>query len=417
MRSGLHQLEFEAEPINYDTAPATDPVAQLQQRVERGEIRLAYDEAHGYLPAVLEALHVPVSSQMLVFSKTSFQQRRITPRRPRAVYFNDDVYVGWVQGGDVVEFSAADPQLGGVFYTLSQEPTETPKIVRDRGQCISCHASSRTVGVPGHLVRSVYPDRSGRPFFGSGTFTTDHRSPLAERWGGWYVTGRHGGQRHMGNVIVLDRDQPEKLDVEAGANITDLKERLNLDPYLAPHSDIEALMVLEHQTRMQNLITRANFETRSALYYDDIMNRAMDRPLDHRSDSARRRIESAGDKLVEYMLFSAEFQLADPVTGTSNFAAEFMARGPRDSQGRSLRDLDMTRRLMKYPCSYLIYSKPFEGLPEPAKEYVYQRLFQILTRADENDEFVHLTMNDRQAIAEILRETKPDLAEYWKGQG
>ena len=184
------------------------------------------------------------------------------------MYFNDDVYVGWVQNGDVVEISAADPQLGAVFYTLRQEQAERPKIVRDRGQCIVCHASSRTSGVPGHLVRSVYADKSGQPFFGSGTFTTDHRSPFKERWGGWYVTGTHGKQRHMGNVISTDRDRPEDLDMEAGANITDLSDHVNTSPYLSPHSDIVALMVLEHQSRMHNLITRANFEAKSAHHYD-----------------------------------------------------------------------------------------------------------------------------------------------------
>ena len=275
---------------------------------------------------MLELLDVPVSSQMLVFSKTSFQLRRITPRRPRAVYFNDDVYVGWVQGGDVVEISSADPQQGAIFYTLKQEPSESPKFVRDRGQCISCHASSRTMGVPGHLVRSVYSDRGGQPLFGAGTFTTDHRSPFKERWGGWYVTGSHGAHRHMGNVFAADRDRPEQLDVEAGANLVDLRQHVNLSPYLGPDSDIVALMVLEHQTRMHNLITRANFETRSALHYDRIMNEAMGRPLDHRSESAQRRIESTAHKLVDYMLFANEFNLKHPIKGTSAFQSEFSTR-------------------------------------------------------------------------------------------
>ena len=171
----LAQLEFESEPINYETAPTHDPVQVLIEKMERGESKLPYEDDHGYLKAVLQHLDVPVSSQMLVFSKTSFQLRRITPQRPRAVYFSDDVYVGWVQGGDVVEVSAVDPHLGAVFYTISQERLERPQVTRDRGQCIVCHASSRTLGVPGHLVRSVYASRSGQPFFGSGTFT--NRSP------------------------------------------------------------------------------------------------------------------------------------------------------------------------------------------------------------------------------------------------
>ena len=232
------QLEFEREPINYSKATTTDHVSRLQGRLERGEVELSYDTDQGYLRSLLEHLDISISSQMLVFSKTSFQPRRISPRRPRAIYFSDDVFVGWVQDGDVIEVSAADPQLGAVFYTLKQEPTEAPRIVRDRGQCLVCHASSRTAGVPGHLVRSVYTNLSGHPNFGSGTFTTDYRSPFKERWGGWYVTGTHGTQQHMGNVIAPDQEQPEKMDEESGANVTDLSSLVNTAPYLASHSDI-----------------------------------------------------------------------------------------------------------------------------------------------------------------------------------
>ncbi len=408
------QLDFEAEPINYNTALLSNPVHELSQLVAAEKSRLTHDLQHGYLRAVLEHLNVPVSSQVLVFSKTSFQPRHITSQRPRAVYFNDDVYVGWVQGGDVVEISTADPQQGAIFYTLSQQELERPNIVRDRGQCIVCHASSRTSGVPGHLVRSVYAAASGQPFYGSGTFHTDHRSPFKERWGGWYVTGTHGQQRHMGNVIATNRDRPDELNVEAGANITDLSEFISTEPYLSPHSDIVALMVLEHQTGMHNLITRANFETRSAQHYDEIMNKALGRPQGQRSESAVRRIDSAAEKLVAYMLYADEFQLTDRVRGTSNFADEFSARGPRDSKGRSLRDFDLSTRMMKYPCSYLIYSEPFEALPDEVKERVFRRLFDVLTGQDERGTFDHLTAADRQAVLEILLETKTDLPSYWK---
>ena len=175
----LHgQIEFESKPISYQSTVASDPISKLKMKITSGVSKLEYDTEHGYLRSLLEHLDIPISSQMLVFSKTSFQLRQISSRRPRAIYFNDDVYVGWVQGGDVLEISAADPQLGGVFYTLRQKPMERPELVRDQGRCTVCHASARTSGVPGHLVRSVYADRSGQPFYGSGTFTTDHRSPF-----------------------------------------------------------------------------------------------------------------------------------------------------------------------------------------------------------------------------------------------
>ncbi len=410
------QLDFESAPIHYHSALPSGRVQTFAEELESGGAELAYDEQHGYLPAILQHLDVPVSSQMLVFSKTSFQLRRITPRRPRAVYFNDEVYIGWVQNGDVIEISSADPRLGAVFYTIGQQAAEPPRIVRDRGQCIACHASSRTSGVPGHLVRSVYAGRTGQPFFGSGTFTTDHRSPFPERWGGWYVTGTHGQQRHMGNVIATNRTHPEELDRDAGANVTDLSDRIDTEPYLSPHSDIVALMVLEHQTRMHNLITRANFEARSARHYDKTMNEAMGRPKEHQSESSVRRIDTAARQLVEYMLFGEELALTDPVHGTSAFAAEFSARGPRDSQGRSLRDFDLSKRIMKYPCSYLIYSESFDGLPDKVKDRVFRRLYAVLSGEDQSDTFAHLSARDRQAIREILRETKTGLPGYWANE-
>jgi hypothetical protein len=413
-RGALGQLEFESPPVNYGTAPACDRIARLQAQLDRGETNLKHDDAHGYLRSVLNRLDVPVSSQMLVFSKTSFQQRRISPSRPRALYFNDDVYVGWVQGGDIVEVSSADPRQGAIFYTLGQKEVATPQFVRDRGQCIVCHASSRTAGVPGHLVRSVYPDRRGQPHFGSGTFTTDHRSPFNQRWGGWYVSGTHGAQRHLGNTTFADSRRPDKTDLTSGANAADLSQLLKVSPYLAPGSDIVALMVLEHQTRMQNLITRAGFETRIALHYDQTMNQALARPADYRSDTTTRRIESVGDKLVEYMLFADEFQLQDAVRGTSGFAEEFAARGPFDSQGRSLRQFDLAHRLMKYRCSYLIYGEPFDALPDPVSQVVYRRLFDILTGADNDGRAAHLAAAERTAILEILRETKTGLPDYWQ---
>ncbi|HIE96525.1 MAG TPA: hypothetical protein EYG03_01970 [Planctomycetes bacterium] len=409
--TAVGQLDFDTEPINYSTTPAQDPIAKLQQQIDDGTAELDYDKETGYLKSVLQHLNVNPSSQVLISSKTSFQLRKISPQRPRAVYFGDESYVGWVQGGDVVELMATDPVQGQIFYALSQERSEQPHFIRDRGQCTVCHASSRTQGVPGGLVRSVYLDRNGQPHFGAGTFTVDHSSPFKDRWGGWYVTGTHGSLRHMGNVMSQDRANPEDIDREAGANVTDLSEFVATGPYLTPHSDIVALMVLEHQTQMQNYITRASYEARSAAHYDGVMSSALARPAGYISATTTRRIASAGDKLLRYMLFADEFQLTSPVQGTSGFATDFQSPGVRDSQGRSLRDFDLQTRLFKYPCSYLIYSPAFDRLPKPVKQYVSERLQEVLLGNDDSDDFVHLTIDDRKSILEILTETKPELWE------
>ncbi len=408
------QVSFEEPPIDYLSAPLSDPVAELQKRIDEKTVELEFDEERGYLKSVLEHLGVSTESQVLVFTKTSFQLKRISPRSPRAVYFQDDVYVGWVRGGDVVEISAVDPRQGAVFYTLDQEETARPRFVRRTYECLQCHSSSLTRGVPGHLVRSVYPAPDGRPILKAGTFLTDHTSPLKERWGGWYVTGRHGAQRHLGNLLVRGADDPETVDTDAGANVTDLGGWFEGDDYLSPHSDIAALMVLEHQTQLHNLITRANFLTRITLNDEKVMNDMLERPADHRSESTLRRIASAAEPLVKYLLLSGEAQLTDPISGTSGFAAEFASRGPRDRRGRSLRELDLNTRLFRYPCSYLIYSEAFDELPAPVKDRVYQRLWEVLTGEDRTDDFAHLSPADRQAILEILRDTKPGLPAYWK---
>jgi hypothetical protein len=368
----------------------------------------------GYLPALLEALKVPAESQMLVFSKTSMQRQRISPRTPRAVYFNDDVYVGFCQSGDVLEISAVDPQLGTVYYTLDQKRDDPPRLVRQTESCLTCHASSRTENIPGHLVRSLYADQSGEPILSAGSHTVDHRTPLGQRWGGWYVTGTHGASQHLGNLVVAGRAVREPFENAKGQNVTDLSDRLSTGSYLAPHSDIVALMVLEHQTFVHNRLVKASFEARSALHYQAEMNRALGRPDDQTLESVDRRIQSAGEKLVEALLLVDEAPLAAPISGTSGFATTFAGAGLRDSQGRSLRELDLNRRLLKYPCSYLIYSESFDALPDRMRNYVYQRLLKILSGEDQSKSFAHLSAEDRQAIKDILRGTKSNLLADWR---
>ena len=407
------QLEFEGDPINYSATAPQDRVAKLKEQLDGGELTLDYDAKHGYLPALMEYLQVPASSQTLVFSKTSLQRHRISPRTPRALYFNDDVYLGWVQQGDVVEISAVDSQLGAVFYTLDQNNTSRAIITRQTDHCLLCHASSHTQRVPGHIMRSVFSDANGLPVLSSGTYRTDDSSPLSERWGGWYVTGSHGNQRHMGNTVVEGANGPKDLDVDAGANVTDLSDRLRTSPYVTPDSDIVALMVLGHQVFVHNQIAAANFSGRTTARDAEVMNRALERPDDFESDSTQRRYASAAEKVVEALLMVDEHELSATITGTTAFANEFAAQGPFDSQGRSLRQFDLERRLFRYPCSFLIHSAAFDGLPDRVRDLIYQRLWEILTGDDQSEPFAHLTPVDRQAILEILCETKKGLPQSW----
>ena len=358
------------------TAFAGDPITRLTQRLDSGNTQLEFQPGGlGYLPSLLHQLDLSIDSQVLVFAKNSFQAPKISPRTPRALYFNDNVSVGFVPGGEFLEIAALDPVKGAVMYTLSTAQSNKPRFVHRDVECAGCHGYSGDVTL---TVTSVFPKPDGDPFLpvgGSQPLAIDHRTPLAQRWGGWYVNGTHGGQHHMGNAVAPDPHHP--LDLET------LSIKPDVTRYLAPTSDIVALMTLEHQTRMINLITRV-----SRIY------RA------HRKDVA------AIDELITYMLFADEIPLTDPIKGVSTFTESFARRGPRDSRGRSLRDFDLTTRMFRYPVSYMIYSESFDAMPAAARDLIYRRLYDVLSRKSNGE--------DRQAVLEILRETKPNLPAYWR---
>lgn len=393
------------DPAIQYAGPASDSVAQLEKQLETGKAKLSYAPGGlGYLPAVLEALHIPIDSQVLVFSRTSIQTSHISPQTPRAIYFNDDAAVGFVQNGEVLELSAVDPKQGAIFYSLDTEKSDQPEFAR-RDDCLRCHQGAPTMGIPGILVSSVHPsnDPEARESHGS-AFITDDRTSFDERWGGWYVTGTHGAQVHLGNNPELtDPLNPGRASKFGTQNVVSLEDRFNTSHYLAPTSDIVALMTLEHQTRMNNLMIRIGWDARIAL-------REGKGKL---VDAARDRINGEIEEMVGYMLFVDEAPLKAPVKGVSTFTETFPKRGPRDPQGRSLRDFDLQKRLFRYPLSYLIYSAAFDGMPDVVREQVYRRLFDILTGKDKTAAFAAISAPDRQAVLEIVRATKRNLPTYW----
>lgn len=379
--------------IAYGRTPPADPVAVLDRRLQAGEVSLAFGPGSGYLRSILEALGVPVESQLLVFSKTSFQASRISPANPRAVYFNDAVSVGWVRGGEVLEFVGHDPRQGAMFYTLDNTPAATPRFTRNLA-CVQCHTFDATVNVPGMVVASVFPGPDGTPLYGP-SYVTDHRTPFEMRWGGWFVTGHHRVPRHMGNAVVPDGGELDDLVTPASLHVPRLDGRFDPTGYPALSSDVVALLVLEHQARMLSLITRLGWDARIG-------------PQTGRS------VDEGAEELVDYLLFVDEAPLAGPVSGYG-FAARFTALGPHDRKGRSLRQLDLQTRLMRYPCSYLIHSKAFDSLPAAALDAVYRRLWFVLSGTASEPRYERLSPADRQAVIEILRDTKQSLPAYFSG--
>ena len=398
-QGATHMVPFEEDTISYNKTPSTGPIARLQSRIDRGEVKLKYDSKSGWRDSLLEALAISPKSQTLVFSKTSLQRERITPATPRALFFNDDVYIGWIPGAPVLEISEVDAKLGGVFYTLEQTETAQPKFVRNN-QCLECHASAKTMGVPGHLIRSFKTDDQGIIDLITGVSEVNHRTPFEDRWGGWYVTGTHGKATHRGNLHGKAAFQKAEEKPNYLGNLTSLKKLVDLEGYASPHSDLVALMVLEHEAHFHNFITRLHYETQMAMSrYQHI-----------------RYLRSMGEGFLKYLLFTEEAPLKARVKGTSGFADHFASLGPKDRHGRSLRQFDLEARLFKHPCSFLIYSEAFDMLPRPMREHLLQRLHEILTGQDTSPEFASLSPETRRAILEILRETKLNLPDYWRAE-
>ena len=398
-------VPFSDAPINYRSSDLHDPVTRLQQQLESGKGKLTYEPEHGYLRSVLQLLQVPVDSQTLVFSKTSFQYPKISPEHPRALYFNDDVYVGSVHEGKAIEIVSFDPMQGAIFFLLDERKVEHPEFQRAELDCTQCHIAAGTRGIPGVILRSVYPTSTGTLVTGTRSFITDQESPWSERWGGWYVTGDLAGGIHMGNASV----EPPQAAADGSSAPTGASNALHVFPaafdassYLSSSSDVVAHLVLAHQTQMHNLITLTNYKTRLALY----------------SQTSVSQYQRPAEQLLRYLLFTNEAALpggGDQAIGVSSaFAKEFAARGPRDSKGRSLRDFDLHTRIFRYPCSYLIYSDSFDALPDPAREYVYHRLLEVLSGQDTSPDFARLTATDREAVLEILLDTKPNLPREWR---
>ncbi|GIX04745.1 MAG: hypothetical protein KatS3mg114_0614 [Planctomycetaceae bacterium] len=364
-------VHYEEAPIRYSLTAGQNRVSRLQQQVAAGTVTLSYAPDGGYLRALLEALEITPSSQVLVFSKTSLQSDKISPSRPRAIYFNADTHVGWVQDG-MIEIAVADAELGMVFYTLNNRSDSPPTFWRETNRCLTCHGSFRTRYVPGLMVRSVYPDPEGHPVVAAGSSLTSYTTPFAERWGGWYVTGRHGAQQHRGNSVLAEHKKPSQWDVSAGQNVVDLQDRFDTSRYLTPHSDLVALMVLEHQVATYNALTLGRFAVWAARWQ-----------WEHASESQREAAQAAYQQalnraiedIARHLMLVGEYRLTAPVEGSSHFSQEWPATvcGPFPQEWFAL---DLQTRLFRDPLSYLVHSEMFRGLPLELREGIVQRLEQ-----------------------------------------
>jgi hypothetical protein len=350
----------------------------------------------GYLDSLLEALDIDPASQTLVFSKTSLKQRFITAENPRSLFFNDEVYVGFVPGSSTLEIAAMDPKLGPVFFDFAQNPDAPARFEQETGRCLRCHDSYSMTGggVPRFMLSSVLAGPDGNMVSHELSEITNTSTPLERRWGGWYVTGAHGEQKTLGNFIIRDVNVLRQPGFAGIGNLQTLESLVDLSKYARPTSDIVALLVLEHQVEVQNAITRLNYDSRTQLEQG---------PLDAAT------LDTLTQPLLDSLFMANEAPLGAPVTGSSEYAENFVKRGPVDSQGRSLRDFDLQMRTFRYPLSYLIYSDAIAALADPVREHLFGRIKAVLENAPGAPEYSHLNADQRSAIADILRATKPEV--------
>src|SRR4051812_1503579 len=397
--------------IDYDR-PTLDVVADLIRKVEDGSVKLRYEGSGGYLRSVLEALQVPGASQAVLFSKTSLQQHYISPSNPRAIYFTDNVIVAFIRNAPLLEIAALDPHQGVVFYSLPQAAAAHPQIVRSDA-CLSCHEVRETLGVPGLIARSLPVSAGGQPLPDSTPFSSDHRSPFSERWGGWFITGGTGGTMHMGNTLSSG-DGSGARPSRPPQQLRSLEGRFDPDGYQSLYSDVAAVMALNHQVRMVNLMTRVGYETRIALNQPPTdAGRASPGTAGSAESAAARLIAADARELVDYLLFVDEAPLPERFESTSGFQQQFERYGPWDRRGRSLKQLDLQTRLLRYPCSYMIYSPAFDGLPAATRNAIYARIWEVLSGTDRDRRYAKLTPQLRADIVGILLDTKSGLPDYF----
>lgn len=348
-----------------------------------------------FLKWLLAELEIPEESQVLLFSKTSLQIRLISPLNPRALYFNDDIYIGWVPGG-VVEIAVYDRELGMVFYEADYRKRAPRKVFVRSNECLSCHSSSRTEGVPGVFVRSVFPDRDGQPLGQLGGFLSNDSTPMENRWGGYYITGSGPGVLHMGNQIYDESSEPVRKDVwhESLEGIVDISR------YPQPTSDILPLMMLEHQTRVHNVLIRAQMRYRRAVHFAKAIG------ANAGGGSVEKTLKSEVSNILDVMLFRDEAVIGGEGMDGDNRVEEVLeATVPETDRGWGLKDSRLHPRLMKYRLSYMIYSEAFAALPEPMREAVLDALRAGLANGSKDEKFSHLGPKEKRRIGTILEQT------------
>ena len=389
--------EIDQPPHSYRQRVPQDRFTRLKDDFESGRIALDRSSEKAFVLSALRALGIPAASQMLVFSTTSLQLSLISPANPRALYFNEDVYLGYVPDGRI-EIVSLDPELGSIFY-IFDIPTETKPLRLERSErCMNCHASEDAGHVPGLVIKSVVPGPTGGSLTAYRQAQTGHGIPFEQRFGGWHVTGRHGITNHWGNLTGrFVNEDIVRISNPPGA-------RFNWAKYPVATSDILPQLLLEHQAGFVNRVVEASYRARTALHANG----------GKLSDAQAKELDGQAERITRYVLFADEAPLPPGgVEGDAAYKADFLRTRRATAEGISLKDLDLRTRLFKHRCSYMIYSPVFSGLTSAMKQRVYQRLGKALSLETPDKDYAYLPAPEKQSIRGILKATLADLPGEW----
>ncbi|MSR66912.1 MAG: hypothetical protein EXS24_06020 [Pedosphaera sp.] len=390
--------DFDQLPHDYWKRPLNDRFTKFKAALEAGTVKLDTSGEQAFLLSFLRALEIPPTSQMLVFSTTSLQLSLISPRNPRAIYFNENVYVGYVPGGKI-EVISVDPELGPIFYIFDIPRQEglVPRIERAT-RCMNCHAGEEMGWLPGILIKSVVPGTIGGSLEAFRQEITGHAVPLGLRFGGWHVTGTGTFTNHWGNLIGQSSPQGLiKYPIVPG-------RQFNFARYPVATSDFLAHLLHEHQAGFVNRAVDATYKTRS--YLDT--GKGMLSPV-HAAE-----LDKQARSFTRYLMFADEVSLpTGGVIGDAALKVDFQKGRRMARTGISLKDFDLRTRIFQNRCSYMIYCAAFQGLPPAMKGLVYKRLGEALSTINPDKEYAYLPASEKTAIRQILRETLSDLPKGW----
>lgn len=390
-------MDFRSPPHNYDTHVPKDRFADLLKKIEKGEVQPDTSSDHALLRSLLQALKIPVSSQLLLFSASSLQSEIINMRNPRALFFNEDTYVGFVPGG-VLEVASADPEVGPVFYVFDRMQPGGPFPRVQRGtKCFNCHGGTATKRLPGLIAESLLVSQAGSSLETYRRDEQGHQIPLENRFGGWHLTGKHHISGHKANVIGFTRNgKSEKMDVVPGQTWDTAK-------HLLPTSDILPHLVHEHQIGFENRLVRGIYTVRQLK--EDRKGMLGSAELAE--------IDAWAQDFARYALFADEAKFPrEGIEGDPAYVRDFLEDRRASKRGLSLKDFDLKTRLFKHRCSFMLYTDTWEHAPKEIKERVYYRMAEALR--DAQPSMPHLTTEERRVIREILKETMHDLPSWWR---